>query len=88
MLYGTARQSPRDFWMTLNQRLKEIKERAEAATKGPWGIRYDFDYYLGGTYIGAGPEKYVKDPERPTTNHRVSCDIQEVEYFEQDVCKV
>ena len=38
--------------------LKEIDDRANAATPGEWELREDWDYYQGGTYIGLEPYHY------------------------------
>lgn len=59
----------------------------EAATKGPWIEREDHDYYRGGTYLGNGPYKYVRDDSnRLGRTRKVDCDIREAQYFHEDVC--
>lgn len=70
-------------------RIEQIKKRLSEANKGPWQTREDYDYYEGGTYIGIGPEKYVPDEDsKYGGNKRVPCEIDEVQYFHQDICRV
>lgn len=67
--------------------LKQLKKLAEAATPGPWLERQDLDYYQAGTYLGHGPMKYVPRKDG-RGNELVSCSIEEVEYFADDVVRI
>lgn len=66
-------------------KLKTMKAIAAARTPGEWQKREDYDYYQGGTYLGVGPYKYDHTIE---TGRKVSCSIEEVSYFETDICRV
>ena len=67
--------------------IEEQLALCEKATAGPWLARDDQDFYQAGRYLGTGPEKYVPDETRDG-NKLVPCSIEEVEYFQQDVCRI
>lgn len=67
--------------------LNTMQQRCDAKTKGPWGYREDHDYYRGGTYIGYGPQKSIRDESvRCGKSRLISCGISDAEEFEDDVC--
>lgn len=69
--------------------LDKLLKIAEKATQGKREVRTDTDYYMGGTYIGVGPKKYVEDPENRYGGQKlIPCDSSEVEYFDEDICLI
>jgi hypothetical protein len=70
--------------------LKAMEERCAAATPGPWFSRTCYDYYQGGCYIGHGPLRFLRgdEPGYKIPVPQVSCQPKDVEYFQQDVCRV
>jgi hypothetical protein len=69
--------------------LDDIKAKREAATQGKRQRREDYDYYMGGMYIGVGPYRYVRDRSiRLGQVRKVDCDISEAQYFHKDICLV
>ena len=73
-----------------NDELKKLKELCDRATPGPWLVREDFDYYQGGTYLGSGPQRYLKpnEPGYKVPVTRIDCSVADCKYFKVDVCRI